>query len=141
MTPAQARAAAELRRWDRIAIGVRCAYNPGCPCALRHYLQAGRRVVAASARSEQQAQQRMLTVLLQTARDEALPWYWRSVCLEHTTYPLARLQSLLRQLDPIALEALRCAVQSAHDELGSAVTVVAPLHFGAPAWAKGTAAP
>lgn len=118
MTPAQTQNAWLLRRWDRIGVGVRCAYNPGCPCAVRHYLEAGRRVVAGGVRSEMQVQLRTLTVLLQVVHDEALPWIWRSVCLEHTTYPLARLQSLLHQADPIALEAMRCAVQAAHDELG-----------------------
>lgn len=33
---------------------------------------------------------RMLQNLLRTARDDALPWFWRSVCLEHATLPLAR---------------------------------------------------
>lgn len=119
LTPEQTQHAALLRWWDRIGIGVRCAYNPGCPCAVRLYLEAGRRVCAAGARSEEHVQRRLLTVLLQTARDVALPWYWRSVCLEHTTYPQARLQSLLRAADPIALEAMRCAVQTAQDELGA----------------------
>lgn len=119
LTNAQTQHAALLRWWDRIGIGVRCAYNPGCACAVRLYLEAGRRVVSARARSEAQVQRRLLTVLLQTARDAALPWYWRSVCLEHTTYPLARLQSLLRGADPIAIDAMRCAVQAAHDELGA----------------------
>ena len=119
MTTAQTQAASLLRRWDRIAIGVRCAYNPGCPCAVRHYLEAGRRVVASGARTEPQVQQRMLAVLLQVARDEALPWYWRSVCLEHTAYPLARLQSLLKTRDPVALHVMDCAVLAAHDVLAA----------------------
>lgn len=119
LTGEQTQHAALLRWWDRIGIGVRCAYNPDCACAARLYLEAGRRVVAAGARSEEQVQRRLLTVLLQTARDKALPWYWRSVCLEHVTHPLARLQSLLRRTDPIALEAMHCAVQAAHDELGA----------------------
>ena len=47
LTPEQTQHAALLRWWDRIGIGVRCAYNPGCPCAVRLYLEAGRRVCAA----------------------------------------------------------------------------------------------
>lgn len=107
-----------LRWWDRIGIGVRCAYNPACSCAPLLYLQAGRRVAAAGARSEEQVQRRLLTVLLQTARDEALPWEWRNQCLECTTWPLARLLSLLRYSDPLALEVMHGAVQAAHDRLG-----------------------
>lgn len=119
MTELQAQAAALLRLWDRIGIGVRCGYNPYCACAVRHYLEAGRRVAASGARTETQVHQRMLTVLLQTARDEALPWAWRAVCLEHTTLPLARLTSLLKQQDPIACHAMECAVQAAYDRLAA----------------------
>ncbi|MDZ7855819.1 hypothetical protein [Sphaerotilus sp.] len=120
LTTSQTQAAALLRRWDRIGVGVRCGYNPSCPCAVRHYLDAGRRVVIAGVRPEQQVMQRLLTVLLQTAHDEALPWYWRSVCLEHTTLPMARLTSLLQQHDPVACHAMHCAVQAAGDALDAA---------------------
>ncbi|HSW04534.1 hypothetical protein [Aquabacterium sp.] len=114
------RDAALLRRWDRIGIGVRCAYNPMGPSALRHYLDAGRRVVSCGVLSELLVHRRMLTVLLQTAHDEALPWYWRSVCLEYTTLPLARLHALMKHHDPMACHALDCAVQSTHDVLAAA---------------------
>jgi hypothetical protein len=50
--------------------------------------------------------------LLDTARDEALPWFWRSVCLEHTTRPLARLTTLLKRR-PGALRSLFDTVHSA----------------------------
>jgi hypothetical protein len=114
-------ARALLDTWDRIGIGVRCAYNPDCPSAVRAYLEAGRRVAADGLRSQIHIHRRTLNVLLQTARDEALPRYWRSVCLEHTTYPLARLQSLLKESDPIALEAMHCAVRAAHDVIAASV--------------------
>lgn len=115
----QAEAAALLRLWDRIGIGVRCGYNPFCACAVRRYLQAGRCVATSGARTQAQVHQRMLTVLLQTAQDEALPWAWRAVCLEHTTLPLARLTTLLKLEDPIACQALACAVQAARDHLAA----------------------
>lgn len=120
MTPEQTQSALLLRRWDRIGIGVRCAYNPSCACALRHYLGAGLKVVASGALPELLVHRRMLTVLLQTAHDEALPWYWRRVCLEYTTLPLARLHALMKHHDPIACHALDCAVQSTHDVLAAA---------------------
>ena len=115
-----------LQRWDRIGLGVRCAYHPACPQVIHHYLEAGRRVAVGGARSEAQVQRRILAVLLQTSRDAALPWFWRSVCLEHTAYPLARLQSLLRHDDPLAFDAMLCAVQAAHDELGAPPRSAAP---------------
>lgn len=118
LTPAQAQTAWLLRRWDRIGIGVRCAYNPFCACGLRAYLQVARQVIAAGARPEVQVHLRSLTVLLQTARDQALPWHWRSVCLDYAAMPLARLKTLLAPTDPVAVEAMVCALQTASDELG-----------------------
>jgi len=121
LTGAQVRHAALLRWWDRIGIGVRCAYNPACPCALRHYLEAGRRVAAAGAYAEQQVLRRTLTVLLQTARDEALPWYWRSVCLESTARPLARLRHLgAAVVGASGALAWQAQVDTAHEALAGA---------------------
>jgi hypothetical protein len=117
LTPAQAQAAWLLRRWDRVGIGVRCAYNPFCACGLRAYLQLARQLIASGVRPERWVQQRALSVLLQTARDEALPWHWRSVCLDYAAMPLARLKTLLEPTDPVALSAMACAVQAASDEL------------------------
>ncbi len=119
VTPQQTQAAALLRRWDRIGVGIRCAYNPALPAVIRHYLDAGRQVIAAGVLPELPVQQRLLTVLLQTAHDEALPWFWRSVCLEHTALPLARLTSLLKLHDPIACHALECAVQATQDVIAA----------------------
>jgi hypothetical protein len=51
---------------------------------------------------------------------QAMRWYGRSVCREHTAGPLARLQSLLqRQADLIAQHAMCGAVQTASDHLPS----------------------
>ena len=60
----------------------------------------------------------MLQLLLQVAHDAALPWLWRSICLEHTAYPQARLVSLLKHVDPLAPQAIGAALQAAHDALG-----------------------
>lgn len=117
LTPAQAQAAWLLRRWDRVGIGVRCAYNPFCACGLRAYLQLARQLIAAGVRPEVWVHRRTLTVLLQTARDPALPWHWRSVCLDYAAMPLARLNTLLDATDPVALAAMDCAVQAVSDEL------------------------
>lgn len=82
-------------RWERIGLGVRCAYNPQRPEVLCCYVQAGRRLSRLEPEREAQIQRRMLDLLLNTAADEALPWHWRAVCLEHTVWPLSRLTSLL----------------------------------------------
>jgi hypothetical protein len=120
-SPAQERAVAMLACWDRIGIGIRCGYNPFCPCPVRQYLLAGRRVIELGAATELEVDQRLIEVLLQTARDEALPWMWRSICLQHAGLPLARLQALLEHHDPIACNALYAAVQAAGDALASAM--------------------
>jgi hypothetical protein len=116
-TPAPTRADWLLRRWDRVGIGIRCAYNPYCACGLRAYLQIARQVIASGVRPEVEVHRRTVTVLLQTARDAALPWPWRSVCLDHAALPLARLRTLLAPTDAPALEALDGAVQAAADEI------------------------
>jgi hypothetical protein len=94
----------ELRqRWDRIGIGIRCAYNPWLPPVILLYLQAGRRLVSAGAMDDATVQRRMLTLLMRTADDQALPLPWRMACLEHTTRPRARLERLLASRDPAAV--------------------------------------
>lgn len=87
-------AAALEARWDRIGLGVRCAYNPTRPEVLHHYVQTARRLSRLLPAQEARIQCRMLELLLRTAEDEALPWTWRAVCLEQLAWPLARLTSL-----------------------------------------------
>lgn len=114
------RAAAMLQRWDRIGIGIRCAYNPQRPSVIRLWLGVGRALGAGRVLDERTLQQRMLDVLLQTAHDAALPWSWRCACLEHATLPAARLTSLLRGHDPLACAALDAALRHAHDVIAAA---------------------
>ena len=98
------RSHAELRdRWDRIGIGIRCAYNPWLPPVILLYLQAGRRLVSAGVMDDAVVQRRMLKLLMQTAGDEALPLPWRRACLEHTTRPRGRLGRLLARFEPEAV--------------------------------------
>lgn len=122
MKPANAMAHSALeRRWDRIGLGVRCAYNPQRPDVLHHYMQAGRRLSRLQPQREALIQRRMLDLLLHTATDEALPWHWRAVCLEHTAWPLARLTSLWSGSAHPAAHApvqLEARVQRASEQLG-----------------------
>jgi hypothetical protein len=126
MKPTQAIAHWALeQRWDRIGLGVRCAYNPQRPDLLHHYLQAGRRLSRLQPQREAQIQHRMLDLLLHTAADEALPWPWRAVCLEHTAWPMARLTSLWSTSAPTAAQTatqtpaqLQARVHRASEQLG-----------------------
>jgi hypothetical protein len=106
-----------LARWDRLGLSVRCAYCPAYGNLIRCFLALGGLLVHRGVLTELAANQRMLTVLLQTAGDEALPWFWRSVCIEHTALPQARLVSQLKLHDPLAVEGVLAAVQQARDAL------------------------
>ncbi len=106
------------QRWDRIGLGVRCAYNPQRQQVLQHYVQAGRRLSHSNPAQELRVQRRMLDLLLHTAADEALPWPWRAACLEHTAWPLARLSRLLEGSTDAGRHALDQRVQDAWDRLG-----------------------
>ncbi len=110
-----------LECWDRIGIGIRCGYNPGCTCSIHHYLEIGRRVVQAGVRNELHVQTRLLQVLLQAARDDGLPAGWRVACMEHAALPFHRVRALLAPHDPIAADALLGAVQAVGDELKNAL--------------------
>ena len=94
--PGRPRPCPRLQRWDRIGLGVRLAYNPWHAPAIRCYLEAGSQLVRDGLRGEREVQERMLTVLLQTAADRGLPWRWRSACHEHMVWPLARLATRWR---------------------------------------------
>lgn len=110
-------------RWDRIGIGIRCAYNPCLPPMILHYFEAGRRLFESGGSSEVEVQRRMLTVLLQTADDEALPCCWRAACLAHTVRLRARLATLLGRDDPDELQSLEAAVQSTQTRLDAALLI------------------
>jgi hypothetical protein len=86
-----------LQRWDRIGLGVRLAYDPAGTQAIRAFLYAGRRLVAAGVRDDLEVQVRTLGVLLDTAEDTELPIAWRRACLEHARLPLARLVTIARR--------------------------------------------
>lgn len=94
-----------LIRWERIALGIRLAYNPQAVGAIRVYLGLGQKLVRQGLLADAPAQRRMLRLLLQTAADPLLPGYWRSVCLELSVRPLARLRHLLPAPQAAALEA------------------------------------
>ncbi|NLD55402.1 MAG: FagA protein [Burkholderiaceae bacterium] len=109
------------RRWDRIGIGVRCAYNPWLPPVILLYLQAGRRLVTAGVMDDETVQRRMLSLLMHTAADEALPWTWRAACLEHTVRPRARLARLLAERDPAEVDRMEREVGELRERLDAAL--------------------
>ena len=112
-------------RWRRLQLQVRCALNADEPARIRLYLHTGLQLVRSGARPAVPVHMQMLQTLLRTAQDEALPWFWRSVCLEHVSLPLAQLASHLGLHDPLAMQAIECAVQRARDQLPDSPSRVA----------------
>jgi len=109
------------QRWDRIGIGIRCAYNPWLPPVILLYLQAGRRLVTSGVMDDAVVQRQMLALLMRTANDEALPLPWRMACLEHTARPRMRLAKLLAGNDPDAVARLAREVDDLSGRLEAAL--------------------
>lgn len=114
LQPTSREAALQHARWQRLQMHLRCGLTPEHPALIRVWLGLGRYLVRLGALDEVAAQQRMLSVLLACAGDAALPWWWRSLCLEHVDVPLARLTH--RVAAPAAAE-WQAAVQRARDAL------------------------
>ena len=112
-------------RWRRLQLQVRCALNADEPARIRLYLHTGLQLVSSGAHPAVPVHMHMLQTLLRTAHDKALPWFWRSVCLEHVNLPLAQLASHLGLHDPLAMHAIECAVQRARDQLPDSPSRVA----------------
>lgn len=114
---AEQRDLALVQRWLRLEMHVRCALRAAQPAGVRLYLQAGLLLARHRVRPPLEVHRRMLQTLLATSHDAALPWFWRSVCLEHVNLPLAHLKALLGRHDPNAVQAIEAAVQQARDAL------------------------
>jgi hypothetical protein len=114
------RTTALYQRWERIGLGIRLAYNPENPAVIRCWLGLGTRLATDGCAAEVALLQRTLRLLLQTAHDESLPWFWRSVCLEHTARPLSRLTTLVKLHDPLAAQFLHDCVDAMHRCLADA---------------------
>jgi hypothetical protein len=84
---------------------------------IRQYLGLGHRLVQLGHLKPTGAWARMLELLLQTAGDEGLPWFWRSVCLDHAAQPMARC---LRS-SPSAVADWQRQVEALHADLAQAM--------------------
>lgn len=115
LTPQASRAL--LDRWRRIEMQVRCGLSPEQPGCVRIYVHAGLHIVRLGLKPPLEVYPHLLHTLLRSAADEALPWFWRSVCLENLNLPLAKLSSLLGVHDPLAVEAWHAYVQQARESL------------------------
>ena len=108
--------AAQRLCWERVHMATRCGLRATQPTLMRIDLGLGRWLVHRGLFDDRITNPRLL---LGTARDEALPRFWRSVCLEHTALPLARLSTRLEQQNPQALQAVAAAHRSAQPRLAA----------------------
>lgn len=109
-----------IDHWQRLQMQVRCGLRAGQPESVWLYLSAGATLARQGMRPPIAVNLRMLHNLLLTAQDEALSWYWRSVCLEHISVPIAQLRALVGLHDPIAMQAIEAASERARSELSRA---------------------
>jgi hypothetical protein len=86
-TPATTTPAWQRQRWERIGLGVRLAYNPLQPQAIRLWLGLGERLAAQGVLDAVAMGRRSLNTLLQVAQDEGLPLAWRRIALDHAARP------------------------------------------------------
>lgn len=114
-------------RWSRIGLGVRLAYNPWKPEVARYWVSLGMTLARDGVMDEVGALRQMLKLLVHTAQDEALPWSWRSICLECCARPLARLTTLLQRSDPALGQSLGDFMQIAQDEFAAVPPRARPL--------------
>lgn len=96
---------------------VRCGLVAREPAYVQLYLHIGRTLARRADRQALAIQLRMLRTLLKTAEDEALPWFWRAVCLEHAALPLAQVSTACRLHDRAAVDALEQALHLAWHRL------------------------
>ena len=73
---------------------IRCALQPDEPRLLDLYELHGCKLVRSGQLNAWSMWQRLLQLLLDSAADRALPWHWRSLCLDHTWRPLYALNQL-----------------------------------------------
>ena len=72
-----------LESWRWMSRQIRCGLAPDEPRLIDHYLAEGRYLAACTATSPWGVAVTSFRLLLDTASDTALPWHWRTVCLDN----------------------------------------------------------
>lgn len=83
-----------LESWRWMSRQIRCALDPDEPRLIEHYLAEGRYLACCTATSPWLIAETSFRLLLDTATDTALPWHWRSQCLDQAWRPLRDLERL-----------------------------------------------
>ncbi|MDG9923806.1 MULTISPECIES: FagA protein [unclassified Pseudomonas] len=82
--------------WYWQGFRIRCALLPDEPRLLDQHELHGRQLVAHGRLGAWRMSRTTLELLLDTACDPALPWHWRSLCLDRAYRPLQAMQLLAR---------------------------------------------
>lgn len=107
------------RHWSLLHLYVRCALDVRQEHLVAHWVQIGSDLMSGTPSLAPKLAFRMLDTLLQTATDEALPWCWRSLCLEQIDGPRRVLVAWLQVHDPLAIQALEAGIQRSCDRLAA----------------------
>lgn len=83
-----------LDNWRGLSLRIRCALDPDEPRVIDHYLAEGRYLARFTATPQSLIVESTFRLLLDTARDTALPWHWRCLCLDQAWRPLRDMQNL-----------------------------------------------
>ena len=103
-----------LDNWRWLGRQIRCALVPDEPRVIDHYLAEGRYLARFTPTPSWSVAHTSFRLLLDTARDQALPWHWRGLCLDQTWRPLRDLRNAvqhphhLRQWQACAHQLARC---------------------------------
>ncbi|MFK3969700.1 FagA protein [Pseudomonas sp. NPDC087358] len=83
-----------MENWRALSLRIRCALDSDEPRVIDHYLAEGRYLARFTATPQALIAESTFRLLIDTARDTALPWHWRSLCLDQAWRPLRDLQAL-----------------------------------------------
>lgn len=85
----------DWQAWLRLGMWVRLALYPNHPDAVRQYMLAGLALSERWPQTAWEVHDRMFSLLLDTADDEALPDAWRMLCLDGCCRPLGEMGRLV----------------------------------------------
>lgn len=88
-----------LNCWHWQGFLVRCALRPDEPRLLEFHEWHGQQLVDRGLLDSWRVARLTLELLLDSARDTALPWHWRSLCLDRAYRPLLVMQKQASDLD------------------------------------------
>lgn len=74
---------------------IRCALKPNEPRLIEGFMRLGLVLVERGQLSPWQQSRTCLNLLIDTAKDTALPWHWRTLCLDCAWRPLHSLRQLI----------------------------------------------